>query len=175
MKTTRRTLFLLGLLALGACNAMGSGSSDTGGQAAPVGQISGIPLPTGHSVDQGNSLVLGEGDRWTGRYTYTQNSKAADLLDYYRREMPSFGWTEVSVVRAETSVLTFSSAATGRFATVQITPRTLFGSRVSITVSPITGGGGGAMPAPATLGPRSDVQPAPPAVPRDSVTVQPLR
>ncbi len=174
MKTTRRTLFLLGLLALGACNAMGSGSSDTGAPAAPVGQISGIALPSGHTVDQSNSLVLGEGDRWTGRYTYTQNSKPADMLDYYRREMPSYGWTEISVVRAETSVLTFQSPSTQRLATVQITPRTLFGSRVSITVAPVTGSGG-AMPAPSGLAPRSDVQPAPPAAPRGSVSIEPLK
>lgn len=156
-------------LTLAACDTFRGTGSDT-----PVGpqQITGIALPEGYSLEPSRTVVLGEGDRWTGRVHYTINSSAGDMFDFYRRQMPRFGWTEVQVVRAETSVLTFTSGATGRAATVQITSRTLWGARVDMVVSPT-----GAQTAPApTAAPRSDAQqPPPPAVPRGAVSAQPLR
>jgi hypothetical protein len=159
--------------ALAAC---GGGRS---GDVVGPQQITGIALPEGYSINRGETIVLGEGDRWTGRLVYEINSSAGDMFDFVRRQMPVFGWSEVSVVRAHTSTLTFSSPGTGRVATVNITPRQLppWGSVVSTVVSPI----GGAAPAPAapqsySSPPRSEApQPAPPAVPRGEVSAQPLR
>ena len=162
-----RLAVIAAALTLAACDTFRGSGSDT-----PVGpqQITGVALPEGYSLEPSRTVVLGEGDRWTGRVHYTINSSAGDMFDFYRRQMPRFGWTEVQVVRAETSTLTFTSAGTGRAATVQIMPRTLWGSRVDMVVSPT---GGQTMPPSA---PRSDAQPPPPpAVPRGAVSAQPLR
>ena len=170
--TIRQTLLALCLLGLAACSNYGMGGGNTSSQSGPAGQLSGIALPDGYSVDSSRTLILGEGDRWTGRLAYSINSKAADMFDFYRREMPGMGWSELSVVRAETSVINFSSASTGRVATVQIAPRTLFGSRVDVVIAPQAGG---AVAPAAPMAPRSDALPqAPPAAPRSAVRAQPL-
>jgi hypothetical protein len=61
------------------------------------------------------------------------------MFDFVRREMANYGWTEVAVVRAETSQLTFLSSAGDRVASVLITRSTLYGSKVDMTVAPSTG------------------------------------
>jgi len=54
--------------------------------------------------------------------------------DFYFSEMPRFGWSTVTTVRGETSVLTYTRGP--RVATIQIWPRTITGAMVSMTVSP---------------------------------------
>ena len=136
-------------------------ASDSGGGPPAVPQITGIALPQGYSIDSGKTILLGEGERWTGRLNFTINSSAGDMFDFYRRQMPGFGWSEIAVVRAETSVLTFSHSGSNRVATVQITARTLWGSIVEMVVSPAGG--------------RSDQAPASPASPSRRVTAEPIR
>ena len=129
-------------LAVAACSSAPGGSSSSSGETTgtPLGPVAGVPLPAGYELDQSRSLVLGEGDRWAGRFSYTLNSPAASMVDYYRRQMPTLGWQEISVVRSETSVLVYVSPGTQRAATVHIQPRTLIGSRVDVIVSPATQG-----------------------------------
>ena len=50
------------------------------------------------------------------------------------RDRPKFGWQEITTVRSEVSVLTYSRNS--RVATIQIRNRTLGGAVVDITVSP---------------------------------------
>jgi hypothetical protein len=160
-------------LALGACSSSpGASSSAASGPGTPVGPVSGMPLPSGYSLDHGRSLILGEGDRWTGRFSFTQNSSATSLVDFYRQQMPGMGWQEISVVRAETSVLVYSSPGTQRVATIQIQPRTLMGSRVDLVVAPATQNE--TAPAYSTAPVGSDRGPAMPASPRGSVTSRPI-
>lgn len=159
------------LLLAAACNSLNlSGDSDTGAD-APVPVVGGIALPQGYSVDRGRSLVLGEGDTWTGRFVYTINSKPDDMVTFFRRQMPGFGWEEVSVVHAEQSVLTFISPRTARAATIRIEGRTFWGSRIDMVVAPSRGGTGSG-----TTGRSSSIEPvAPIASPRTPVSSQSLR
>jgi hypothetical protein len=173
----RFALVIASSLVLAACNAMGPDRGGSSSAPSPS-QVSGIALPVGHTIVTGDTLVVGEGDRWTGRYTYNLNSSTADMVDFYRRDMPALGWNEVAVARGETSLLTYASPATGRLATVQIAPRTLFGSRVTLTVSPMSGAAGAASQTvpQASVPLRPEVQqPPPPPAPREAITSQPLR
>mgnify|MGYP001571638402 CR=1 FL=1 len=130
-------------------------------------QFTGIALPQGYDVVDRETLILGEGERWTGRLVYEVYSSPEEMFDFVRRQMPQLGWTEVSVVRAKNSVLTYSSAGTGRFATIEIVPDwILWGSTVRMIMAPI----GGAQP-----GSQSDLQPSPPAMPRDNINSRPIR
>jgi hypothetical protein len=141
-----RILAVLALAAgLGACAGGWSGSAGEAPQSPPY---AGIALPDGYNIDGGETVVLGEGDRWNGRLVYTIGSSATDMFDFYRRQMPQFGWTEVSLVRADTSVLTFSSQGTNRIANVSIKNRRFppWGSIVSVVVAPIGAGPPSAMP-----------------------------
>lgn len=132
------------LVGVAGCSSVLNSSarqSADGGRAGsgPTTQIAGIALPEGYSLNSDRTIVLGEGDRWIGRLSYSVNSTADAMFDFVRREMANYGWTEVAVVRAETSQLTFLSAAGDRVASVLIVRSTLYGSRVDMTVAPSTG------------------------------------
>ncbi|WP_341913267.1 hypothetical protein [Ferrovibrio terrae] len=141
---TRRALALVAILgSMTACSAWNSsagGSGDAGKPGSgPPTQIAGVALPDGYSLDSNRTIILGEGDRWIGRLSYSVNSSADAMFDFIRREMANYGWTEVAVVRAEASQLTFLSGGGDRVASVLISRSTLYGSKVDMTVAPSTG------------------------------------
>lgn len=148
---TRAFALAVALASLAGCssvwNSSASQSSD-GGKAGsgPPTQIAGVALPEGYSLDSNRTIVLGEGDRWIGRLSYSVNSSSDAMFDFVRREMANYGWTEVAVVRAETSQLTFLSSGGDRVASVLITRSTLYGSKVDMTVAPSTGSTVGTQP-----------------------------
>ncbi|HEX6957473.1 MAG TPA: hypothetical protein VF194_05750 [Ferrovibrio sp.] len=127
-----------GMILGGGSTSPPDSSANRGG---PPPQISGIALPEGYSLDANRTIILGEGDRWIGRLSYSVNSSADSMFDFIRQEMVNHGWTEVAVVRAETSQLTYLSGAGDRVASILITRSTLYGSKVDMTVSPATGSG----------------------------------
>lgn len=98
------------------------------------GRFSDLPMPEGAAMDVARSLILGTDDNWLGRLVLRLSGNVPDAFDFYRREMAAFGWNEVTVVRAETSVMTYERS--GRVATIQLTPMSLSGAEASITVSP---------------------------------------
>lgn len=160
---------VLAVLALGACN-----NGDDGGTAHKLQNLSDVPLPRGYSLDSKETIIFGEADRWTGKIVYGINSNADDMLDYLRREMPTLGWQEVSVFRANTSVMTFQRQ--GRVATIQIFRGRVYGSNVEMVVAPQTG----ASVAPAAGAPagrlRADeLPPPPPKSPNRAVAIEPLK
>lgn len=136
-------------VALAGCQSMGiggagagaGGGNDPGARGGPPPQISGVALPDGYSLDANRTIILGEGDRWIGRLSYSVNSSADDMFDFVRREMINHGWSEVAVVRAETSLLTYLSGGGDRVASILIQRSTLYGSKVDMTVSPAAGSG----------------------------------
>lgn len=91
-------------------------------------------MPSGADPDVDDSLVLGNLEAWTGRLVLTTSLSAEDSFDFYRDNMGSFDWEPITSVQSEISVLTFERA--DRIATIQIEERMLWGSRVSITMSP---------------------------------------
>ncbi len=128
------------LAAVGGCSTgpplIASTSPDKpGGPDQPAfSQFSDIPLPAGAKMDLQRSLVLGDAEAWIGRLVMTTPDTGGAMYDFYFREMPRFNWIQITSVRAETSVLTYTRS--GRVATIQITGRTIGGSLVSVTVSP---------------------------------------
>lgn len=148
---SRAFVLAVALASLTACSSVWDSSasktsdnSKTG--SGPPTQIAGVALPEGYSLDSNRTIVLGEGDRWIGRLSYSVNSSADAMFDFVRREMANYGWTEVAVVRAETSQLTFLSSGGDRVASVLITRSTLYGSKVDMTVAPSTGSTVGTQP-----------------------------
>lgn len=157
----------------GQTASTGSQTSGGSGNATPgpgFTRFTDIPMPANNSIDLDRSLILGTDQQWTGRLVISSGSNVADMYEFYRREMPNFGWSEVTTVRAANSVLVFQQGA--RVVTIQITPtRGLTGgSTVDLTMAP-RGGTGGAQQR------TSEAQPAPPrgeAVPRAPVDSGPL-
>ena len=143
MSPVRRRLILCALLlalppGLGACSrgtalpaSAAAGSSDA---PANIQLVTDIPIPTGATMDTDRSLILSDRDRWTGRVVMTLGHSADEVTGFYQAQMPNFGWQPVMSITAETSVLTYLRG--DRAATVQIERRTVYGSRVSVTVAP---------------------------------------
>lgn len=98
------------------------------------GQFNDIPIPEGSTMDIDRTLILGAQERWIGRLSLATSQSAPATFDTFQSQMPKFGWTEVSAVRSETSVLTFSQGE--RVATIQIARATFGGANVDITMTP---------------------------------------
>lgn len=138
--------FVLASILLGGCQSMslapsGGGNTDKETRGGPPPQISGVALPEGYSLDVNRTIILGEGDRWIGRLSYSVNSSSDTMFDFIRREMTNHGWAEVAVVRAETSQLTYLSGGGDRVASILIARSTIYGSKIDMTISPAAGAG----------------------------------
>ncbi len=131
---------ILALLTITACqnratldaSAEPDGTGATGERS--LVQFPDIPIPSGATMDLDRSLVLGARDAWIGRLAMHVGDGQGKLYDFYSREMARFGWREITSVRSDVSVLTYSRG--DRVATVQIRNRTLRGTFVDVTISP---------------------------------------
>ena len=109
-------------------------STTTARTAVGFAQFPDIAVPAGAKMDVERSLVLGNRSDWIGRLAMDTVQGTAANYDFFLREMPKYGWQEITTVRSETSVLSYSR--NDRIATIKITKKTLGGSQVDITVSP---------------------------------------
>jgi hypothetical protein len=142
----------LAILVLSSCAAntpiTASSRADPMGAAGEpsFAQFTDIPIPAGASMDLERSLVLGDRETWIGRVVMDVSENASRIYDFYFDEMPKFEWSPVTMVRAGTSVLTYTRGE--RVATIQIVRGRISGATISVTVSPRggavrTGGGAG--------------------------------
>ena len=117
---------------------MTGGAKDVDGAAAPtMGPITaGTAMPAGYKIDAERTIIFGTDDRWTGRLSYTTSTSADEAFDFLHKEMPNFGWAEVTAMRSDPSVMTYSSASTSRTAIITIARAPTLGStRVEMVVS----------------------------------------
>lgn len=123
----RRFYVLAALLSLGACATSpadegavtsGAAASESAALAPPI--AAGTALPAGYKVDSARTIIFGTNEAWTGRLSYSTASSADEVFDFLHKEMPNFGWSEVTAMRSDPSVFTFNSASTGRTATITI-------------------------------------------------------
>ena len=96
-------------------------------------QFDDIPIPIGSSLNQKDSIIISKKESWLGRLVFKSNKKHLELFDFFRNELPKFGWSKLSEVRAEYSLLNYTNG--NRIASIQIFPNTLIGATVSITVT----------------------------------------
>ena len=96
-------------------------------------QFDDIPIPIGSSLNQKDSIIISKKESWLGRLVFNSNKKQLWLFDFFRNELPKFGWSKLSEVRAEYSLLNYTNG--NRIASIQIFPSTLIGATVSITVT----------------------------------------
>lgn len=123
---------------LGACaqtaDLQASATGKETGAPPSLAQFTDIPIPAGATMNMERSLILGPHDTWIGRLVYTTSLRPQQAFAFFGREMPGFGWREITQVRARISILTFVRG--DRAATIQIDSTTLGGAAVDFTVSP---------------------------------------
>lgn len=129
-----------------------SRASPSGGDGTPtsLAQFTDIPIPDGASMNLERSLIFGSDDGWIGRLVFTTSLGVQEAFAFYGREMPGFGWQEITRVRAEVSIMSYTRGA--RAATIQIGRPTLGGAEVILTVSPAARQMGGAQGGGAPVG-----------------------
>ncbi len=66
-----------------------------------------IPFPEKAFLELGDTKALGSGDNWIGSLVFTAPYNASRVFDFYVLEMPRNRWTEIAVVRARISQMTY--------------------------------------------------------------------
>ena len=133
-----RAALILCIVALTACAEKAPVTSAQAPSEPAMAVIAkGIAMPAGYKVDAGRTLIFGTDETWTGRLSYSTKSSADDVFEFLHKEMPNFGWAELSSMRSDSSVLTFTSEATNRVATINIGRGSMLGStEVDLVVAP---------------------------------------
>ncbi len=133
-----KSLLVLSSAALLGCsgvNLTAPAQMDGAAPEAPARQLAGdMPLPTGATVRNQDTLVMGTGNRWTGRISLAVAGEPQNAFTFFRDSLPGAGWTLGSSSFSRLSVLTFSKG--DRVATVQIQAAGFGGNEVTITVTP---------------------------------------
>lgn len=124
-----RLYILAAVLSVGSCatspadegtltSSAAASESSASASAPPI--AAGTALPAGYKVDPSRTIIFGTNEAWTGRLSYSTASSADEVFDFLHKEMPNFGWSEITAMRSDPSVFTFNSASTGRTATITI-------------------------------------------------------
>ena len=80
-----------------------------------------------------DSIIISDKDGWLGRLVFETGKNQLEAFDFFRNELPKFGWKKLSEIRSDSSLLNYSNK--NRLASIQIVDNTFFGSTVSITVT----------------------------------------
>lgn len=131
----RAALFGLSVLALSGCGTSTSLPQTQAGdpqQAADFNLLTDIPIPSGATMDNERSLILGDRDRWTGRVVMKLWKSAPEANQFYQAQMPAFGWEPIMAATSGVSVMAYVRG--DRAATVQIESNQVWGSTVSVIV-----------------------------------------
>ncbi len=96
-------------------------------------QFDDIPIPMGSRLDHKNSIIISKKNAWLGRLSFESSKSQLEVFDFFRNELPKFGWKKLSEVRAESSLLNYTNKQ--RIASILIDSKTLVGSIVKITVT----------------------------------------
>ena len=94
-----------------------------------------IPIPLNSKLDKEKSIIISRNKGWLGRLTFNTSEKQITVFDFFRNELPKFGWKKLSEVSSESSLLNYQNQS--RIASIQISDNTFFGSNVSVTVSEV--------------------------------------
>ena len=94
-----------------------------------------IPIPLNSKLDKEKSIIISRNKGWLGRLTFNTSEKQITVFDFFRNELPKFGWKKLSEVSSDSSLLNYQNQS--RIASIQISDNTFFGSNVSITVSEV--------------------------------------
>ena len=110
-----------------------SGKPEARKSVSSFSQFPNIPIPTGTKIDNDKTLVFGS-KPWYGQLALNSSSNTNQLFDFYRDNLPQYGWQEITSVRAPTSILTYATPE--RVLAIAIQSGTLIGSYVTVTASP---------------------------------------
>ena len=92
-----------------------------------------LPIPLNSKLDKEKSIIFSKKDGWYGRLTFNTSEKQINVYDFFRNELPKFGWKKLSEISSETSILNYQNQS--RLALIQIKENIIYGSNVMVTVT----------------------------------------
>jgi hypothetical protein len=92
-----------------------------------------LPIPLNSKLDKEKSIIFSKKNGWYGRLTFNTSEKQINVYDFFRNELPKFGWKKLSEISSETSILNYQNQA--RLALIQIKENLIYGSNVMVTVT----------------------------------------
>ena len=98
-------------------------------------QFEDIPIPVNSKLIREDSIIISRKIGWSGRLVFDTSENQIEVFDFFRNELPKFGWKKVSEISSESGLLNYQNNQ--RFASFQIFEKTLFGSKVKITVTEV--------------------------------------
>ena len=132
-------LFLFAFLFLISCAGDSllpvKGPEGDPGSELNLAEFEDIPIPLNSKLDKEKSIIISKNRGWLGRLTFDTSEDQITVFDFFRNELPKFGWKKLSEVSSDTSLLNYQNQ--NRLASIQISDNTFYGSNVSITVSEI--------------------------------------
>ena len=139
------------ILIIGACQTVSQSSSkpdapgsvtfkktDKKKPATSYAQFPGLPFPSGAIINAEKTTVVGS-KPWFGQVSLSVISQPEAVYEFYDTKMDGYSWQKIASVRAETSILTYIKS--DRVLSISIQPKTLAGSNVTITSSPLAKSG----------------------------------
>ena len=134
-----KILTVVFLLTVGSCGQNQlvpvRGPEGDPGQELNFSEFSDFPIPINSKLIKDQSIIIAKKNGWLGRLSFTTSESQLTVYDFFRNELQKFGWDKISEVSSESSLLNYQSGK--RFASIQIFERTLFGSRVLVSVTEI--------------------------------------
>ena len=92
-----------------------------------------FPIPINSKLVKDQSIIIAKKDGWLGRLTFTTSESQISVYDFFRNELPKFGWKKISEISSESSLLNYQDEK--RFASIQIYERTLIGAKVFVSIT----------------------------------------
>ena len=84
-----------------------------------------IPIPLNSKLDKKESIIISKRNGWLGRLTFNTSQTQITVFDFFRNELPKFGWKKLSEISSETSLLNYQNRT--RFASIQISDKFFMG------------------------------------------------
>ena len=134
-----KILIILLLLTIGSCGQNKlvpvRGPEGEPGQELNFSEFNDLPIPINSKLVKDQSIIIGKKDGWLGRLSFTTSESQLTVYDFFRNELPKFGWKKISEISSDSGLLNYQSA--NRFASIQIYEKTLFGSKVLVSVTEV--------------------------------------
>ena len=93
-----------------------------------------IPLPDNSNYLINKSVIIGEGNKFSGILYLQHEQSADDIVAFYRKNMISDGWSEIGIVMSNFILVNFEKEH--MFATIKVTREMFEKSESEITIGP---------------------------------------
>lgn len=93
-----------------------------------------IPIPENSKYLVNKTVIFGEGSNFTGVLYLEHDDSADNIVNFYRKNLMSDGWSEIGIVRSNFILINFDKE--DRFATIKVIRKMFDKSDSEITIGP---------------------------------------